>query len=296
MVAKASSVSTIAAASFATSLLQGRRVVDPIAGHRDNISAGLMERNKLKLLRRGDTGENIRGQDPAPLGFGQRRLGPDFVALDDDPIPIRQTNLGGDLARRHRMVSGDHDDPDASVMAGPDRGGDVFARRIAETDQTEKNKPVIGGRIIGQFQFRRHREDAQPILGKGAGALEPDFAPGDVEPGFACGARDPVRVPQHRLRCALDASQESIAQAMSGRHHRGLGIERYTANLGRLPQQRSPLKAGIAPGQKKRNLDRITGSRTFGALQLGIVAEHRNRQRPVKGRVRVRGLVARGIV
>ena len=113
MVAKSSSSRTRSAASRATSvperahgdadvgLLQGRAVVDAVAGHGDDVAAGLQRPGDAQLVLRGDPGDDDavaveqRAEDARRRRAGPRRS-------RTGPSGSRQPDLGGDGAARWR--------------------------------------------------------------------------------------------------------------------------------------------------------------------------------------------------
>ena len=102
---------------------QGRRIVDPIAGDRDEMAAALQGLDDRQLLLRRDPGEDAcRSAQPVQhLRTGPGRLGD--LGTGRDPIPVsrravHQIEVVGDASRRDRVIARHHGDLDAGTPAG----------------------------------------------------------------------------------------------------------------------------------------------------------------------------------
>ena len=109
--------------------LERGRVVDAVAGHRDDLAQGPQRVGDAQLRFGGVAGEDdlaVLGEDAVELRVAHRvELGPGDheVGVDADPP--------GDGLRGEAVVAGDDHDPDAGLMAAGDRVGHLGAARRA---------------------------------------------------------------------------------------------------------------------------------------------------------------------
>ena len=101
-------------------LPQRRGVVDPVSGHRDDVTARLQRLDQSQLLLRGDSGEHVGAFD----GAGVRivvQLGK-LSTADHFAVAVRvdDTDLSGDRAGGADVVTGDHLHVDSRGVAGGD--------------------------------------------------------------------------------------------------------------------------------------------------------------------------------
>ena len=176
--------------------LERRRIVDPIAGHGDDLAVGLQRVDDSQLLLGRDAGKDVGGAQPR----GQRRIVEprQFVAahgaagIQSGP---RRDRLGG-----RRIVASDHHDPYAGRPAFAHRSGNVGPQRIGEADQTEKceGEPLLCFRKL--FRGDRGARDAQHAF-----ALPRHLVDSRREPRALRGVEPAERA--DRLGSALGAGQ-----------------------------------------------------------------------------------------
>ena len=122
-------------------LLERRRVVDAVAGHRDDGAVGLQRAHDAQLVLGAGAGEHLglRGQRP------RARHRPACVELGagDDVRRVGQAELAGDRGRGGGVVAGDHLHGDAGGAAFGDRRDRLVARRVDEADDAEEHETVI---------------------------------------------------------------------------------------------------------------------------------------------------------
>lgn len=93
--------------------LQGRRIVDAVAGHGDDFSRSLEREDDMQFLRRHDAGKD-RHRFDSPGEFGVAHRG-EVVAREN--AVVGQPGSLGDRRGGRRIVVGDHDDADARLPA-----------------------------------------------------------------------------------------------------------------------------------------------------------------------------------
>ena len=111
--------------------LDGGRVVDAVAGHRDDVALLLQRVGQQHLVLRCDPPDHADVVDPGqPFGFRQRREVGAENGLTGDP------ELLGDRGTGRDVVAGHHPDPDVRGLGPGDRSLGLGARRIDHPDQT----------------------------------------------------------------------------------------------------------------------------------------------------------------
>ena len=168
MLAKLSSVRIIVAASRATSVpdrpiampmsarFERGRVVDAVAGHRDDLAERL-ERVGDAQLRLG----GVAGEDDLPV-FG-------------DAYPLGD-RLGGEA-----VVAGDDHHADAGLMAARDRVGDLGAGRVEQAHEADQaqlaRRPARGRRSAGEIDDAVRRAAYTGRCTVGAATTDPCVRP-----------------------------------------------------------------------------------------------------------------------
>ncbi len=135
-------------------LLQRRRVVDPVAGHADDVAGALQRLDDLELVLGEDAGEAIRRLDRRQR-IGRHAIAEDRVGDDDVGAELELT---GNLLRDRLVIAGDHLDVDAHRFGCGDGGGTVVARRVEQRQEAEELP--CAGRVRA-----RHAERAQALPG-----------------------------------------------------------------------------------------------------------------------------------
>ena len=116
---------------------EGRSVVDPVPGHGHHFSQRFERIDDPELLFGNGPGENGHGfQVPGQLGLVQLFQ----VLAHENPAGVVQPDLGGDVCGRAGIVSGDHDDADAGIIALPDSGWDGRTYGVVQAQETPGRK------------------------------------------------------------------------------------------------------------------------------------------------------------
>ncbi len=162
---------------------EGRRIVDAVSGHGDDVSLCLEEVDELQLLLRRDAGEDGRGDLATSLV--------EFVlkvpAVDCGRVrPVgwvsgQDADGPGDVRRGGRLVARHHDHLDPGALAGGDRRRYVRTGRVHETNQPDEIKSRVG--VVGAgvwFQLRGESEDTEPVGGHCLVLRQPRLAPARV--------------------------------------------------------------------------------------------------------------------
>ena len=136
-------------------LLEGRGVVDTVAGDGDDFTASLAVFNDEKLMSRGYASPDdlFVIESGVPLGaLGNRifNLSPftNVVTLDDnggavvDVLLVDDVHLLGDGGGGDRVITGDHVHLDASAVALQHGFRNTFARRINERKETDEGEVI----------------------------------------------------------------------------------------------------------------------------------------------------------
>src|SRR5436853_6027927 len=120
--------------------LQRGRVINSVAGHRNDLSVCLKRPDKPQLLLRNHSREYIHRTDsltqPIVLHLIELRAGYHLIIRNE-------SNLTRDAACRSRIVAGDHHDPYARLITLFYRFADSGTHRVGQSNQTEKFKLEI---------------------------------------------------------------------------------------------------------------------------------------------------------
>jgi len=253
-------------------LLEGRRIIDAVAGHRHHLALALQGAHQAQFLFRFDPGEDIDGQ----RGFGQRRVvKPGQVAAGQHPFG-GEADLPGDGLGGDGVVAGDHLDPDAGRVAVADGGDGCAARRIDHADQADQRQvgPYrVGERGIGGDVAPGEEQYAHALSGIGAGGLF-----------------DGVAIERHRIAIrrqlgdaqgqqafegTLDVKHVAAVGAMGGRHVLPAGVEGQHVVPREQGGQRTLVQPALACRHQQRRLGRVAGDLPAAAFvaQRGVVAQ-----------------------
>lgn len=138
------------------SLLQRRGIVDTVTSHSNNLTKRLEEVNQLGLVSRLHTREQRSSLGSLELLTRAKVI--EFatsVALASQIlVRIEDTDLPANALSSVAVITGDHDDTNASILALPDRSSNFGARRVKHADETDESKVlfergVFGGRLGG---------------------------------------------------------------------------------------------------------------------------------------------------
>ena len=150
--------------------LERRRVVDAVAGHRDDLATGLERVDDAQLVLGIDASVDA---DVADL-LGELGVGHRFeLGAVDHAIGVEQADVGGDGACRQRVVAGHHGDVDAGAVALGDGGADFLARRIDHAENPDVRQVALHLRrrllrrvVLGPEVTQRERQRAVPAGGE----------------------------------------------------------------------------------------------------------------------------------
>jgi hypothetical protein len=235
--AKLSSSSTIPAASLAASvplrhgdadigLLQGRRVVDAVARHSDDLALGLQGADDAQLVLRARAREHTRTlHDLLQRGVGE----PVQVVAGEDVRGVAQPELPGDRRRCRSVVAGDHLHRDPRRAALGDGRHGLLPRRVDEADDAQKHEPVldIRERQADHGIGRGLHGEGQHALAFGGSSGDARGPEGMVEGNLDVALRLPGAHLQHTLRRAFDQDDPvPVGSVVQRRHEAVLGVER----------------------------------------------------------------------
>ena len=111
------------------------RVVDAVAGHRDDVALLLEQPDQAHLV----LGRHPR-DDPDVVELAQQLLVAHRGELGAGDRPALDAQLAGDRGGRRRVVAGDHPDLDPGVVALGDRDPGLGARRVDDADHREQRE------------------------------------------------------------------------------------------------------------------------------------------------------------
>ena len=118
------------------------RVVDAVAGHRDDVAVGLQRVDDAQLVRRAPRARRPRSCAPPrrsrrrPARRARRPVSAGAPASHD-------AEVGGDARGRARMVAGDHDHADAGAPRLADRHRRLLARRVDDADRADEDQVAL---------------------------------------------------------------------------------------------------------------------------------------------------------
>ena len=137
----------------------GRRVVDAVAGHSDDLAGGLIGPHELELLVRTHTREDVGLQEQF-----RRRLGEvgEIASFDHGRLRAK-TDRARNAAGRHGVVASDHDHPDSSPLACAYRIRNVASRRVLQPGQTQERQGLERRTIRHRSCERRERKDPSAL-------------------------------------------------------------------------------------------------------------------------------------
>ena len=147
--------------------LQGRPVVDAVAGHRHDVAAGLQRPGDPQLVLRRDPADHDAVAVQQRAEDVRRPPGRSVPSSTSSGEPIRPISPG-DRGRGDGVVAGDHGDLDAGAAAGLRAPADVGPGRVLQADQPQQRPAPVQPRrpdaVAGQARQAPlgHRDHAQP--------------------------------------------------------------------------------------------------------------------------------------
>ena len=173
MVAKLSSVRTMVAACLATSVprahrnadvcaLQGRRVVDAIASHGDDMTTCLQRTNDPVFVLRRDACEHSYALDPS-----RELIVIHPVELDAGHDIALEAQFRCDRRGGRAVIAGDHLDRDSGLLALIERQPGFAARRIDDAYQTEEDESFgVSQQVSSRSEAPAGRRSAKQQRGR----------------------------------------------------------------------------------------------------------------------------------
>ena len=212
---------------------QGGGVVDAVAGHRDGVALGLERLHQDEFLVGGEAGEHHLGpvQGQLQLGGGQAAqflAGHDpgmLAAHQADPTRHRQGGAG--------VVAGDHDHPDARLVALPDGRRHLGPGWIGQAHQAGEDQvalPVFPGFALrqgppGQGQY------PQAPFGQARFRRQGGFPVGGQQGSDPVAGLDAGTQGEQCLQGALAEQEPPFRGRVDGGHALAVGVERQFVQL-----------------------------------------------------------------
>ena len=257
--------------------LEGRRIVNSIAGHRHHGTARLQGPHQLQLLSRHHPGEHIHLAHPLRQHGGTEAL--QIGAAEHRAR--RQARLVGDRAGGGGPIAGDHHHPQPGLARLNDGGGHLRAQRIGQPQEAQwlegevvhPHRRLAGVQEWLQLAMKRrpiqpagHRQHPQALGRQGIGGLQ--------ESGRGLALQ--VAEIGDRLRCPLGGDvAAAVAIAPELGEHQQLTAE------GVLPLQR-PIRMevlALAELLRRQPLNR----QLHRIHRIAAAGQHGQLQQPVPG-------------
>ena len=138
--------------------LQRGRIVDPVAGHRHDLTLRLQRFDEQQLLLRPHAREHIHLASARRAECGASIL---VEVLPGEHPHARDADLMRNGQCRRGMVTGDHDHADTGVQRCPDGLRHLRPRRIPEQREAQQRQVVFG--FAGRA---RDRQDAKSLFAR----------------------------------------------------------------------------------------------------------------------------------
>ena len=153
-------------------LLQRGRIVNAVAGHGHDVPVLLEGAHDAQLVCGRNARKDVdRRGVPVQFGLGHRiQLG-----AGDHASALQDAELAGDGLRRHGVIAGDHDDPDAGPFAACHGILGLRSRRVDHAGQPEEGHPGLRG-FERRAGLARHAQYPQGLVGQLAGGFHQPFA------------------------------------------------------------------------------------------------------------------------
>ena len=270
-------------------LLERRRIVDPVAGHRHHRAPGLQCAHHPQLVLGTGAGEHIG------LGGQHRQVRiidrVQVTAFHHHRI-LGQAELPGDGRGGGGVVAGDHLHRDAGAAAVGDRGHRLGARWIDEADQAQEQQP---GHVV---LLQAPGGPIDPAHGEAEHALAARGRRGDrripvrsiQRHRFTTGAQLPRRQCQQLFRRALGVQLHGAARAaVQGRHVAIAGVERDRIQARPIGHRHAGVDPGPGRQRQQRALHRIPvhPPATLDRVQLRVVAQQSAQHQLAHAQVRL---------
>ena len=141
--------------------LERGRVVDAVAGHRDDLAERLERMHEAQLLLRCDSREHVDVLDaPRQLGIVEQLE----ISAGQHVVRGAQPDLATDVARGARVIAGHHHDAHAGRVALGDRPRDRRTDRVREPDEADQLEREVVLLLRQRARLERrlgHAEDPQ---------------------------------------------------------------------------------------------------------------------------------------
>jgi hypothetical protein len=257
-------------------LLEGRRIVDAVARHGDDLPVGLDRLDKPQLVLGAGAREDV---DVAHALLQRRIVHRLDLGAGHGRLAVADAEHAGDGGRRDLVVARDHRDTDAAAMALAHCLDGLLARRVHEAHEAEEHERLRQV-LRAEAAARREAGVRQPRQPQHALALRghPVALPGKALPVERCRARCrllAVAVLQDDFRGALDQQHLAVRGAVQRRHELVLGLEGNRVDPRRRSRLRGALHAELVRERIEGALGRV--ALDFPSLavleDLGVVAQ-----------------------
>ena len=210
-------------------VLQGRRIVDAVPGHRHDVAFLLPCPHDLELVHRRDAGVDRHflddGGERGLVHLGELLAGQHLVAFAENPDLLRYGHRG------KLVVAGDHHRPDAYLPAYLHRVDRLFARRVHHSNVAQEHQ-VFLDLLVGIVVLLRQllvgdAKYAQSVLRHRFVDRQQLVALGDVERSRSAAALERCAALQHDFGSAFhEGDDPAVGHRMDRRHALALRAER----------------------------------------------------------------------
>ena len=267
-------------------LPERRRIVDPVPGHRDEVTAALPGPDDAQLVLGGDARIDAIAFDAGAEGLGGQLV--ELLAADRLVAGTKGAELADHGERGQLVVAGDDHRADSRRPALGDGRQDLGTRRVQHADETDPDHHPLNGAAVGTESVLAigQTQDAQGPAGHLL-ALPEDALPvrGRERPDAGGGALVQT-VREHGVRGALGEGQRTTAAP--GDDHGHAATLRGEGEFGDQPVLALELVApdpALGRERQQRPLGRIADDPpgiAAAVLQAGARAERADAQRHAK--------------
>ena len=272
-----------------------RRIVDPVACHRDDVTLPSQRVGDPQLgVRRAPGEHDLPRSREQPRRAGRRVIASSSVAADHPRLGRGRCRPAGDRRGGQPVVAGDDDDADPGPVAPRDGAGHLRPGRVDHRDQPDQAQVALGGLAAGPATatpVARRRATAstrRPLRGVAVDALD------GVDPGVrhvavattGCTARTSSGAP---LVCSARPSSRSRRRSTSlAAADRSGTWRRRPVRAAATPAPQSAAAPAAAPPRWDRRWRRPAGG--AAAFGSGAAASSRAASAAVRrptGRLRI---------
>ena len=139
---------------------QGRRVIDAVADHRDDLALALEKVDQIELLLRVDPRKDALSCNTFACGIGRVLQAQELASGRDGRIGPRYADIAGDGQGGARVVAGGHRNTYPRAAKGGDRARNVRACRVSQCHEPDEREPATEGILWVLARVSGEREDA----------------------------------------------------------------------------------------------------------------------------------------